>query len=169
MPMDGKMDKKNYYGGFWHRVAANILDTSFITLIGGVVRLSMGLSFIAPQGETDPKTIYAFLFAFIIGFCYYTFFQWHFSGTIGKLLLGLSLVNAKDFSHISIGQVVGRYCIMLISFLFLCLGVIWVGFDKRRQGWHDKAAGTVVVKKKFLKELMLESGIFPDKPSVHPV
>jgi uncharacterized RDD family membrane protein YckC len=26
------------------------------------------------------------------------------------------------------------------------LGFIWVGFDKRKQGWHDKLAGTLVVK-----------------------
>jgi uncharacterized RDD family membrane protein YckC len=28
----------------------------------------------------------------------------------------------------------------------LGLGIIWVGIDKKKQGWHDKLAGTVVVK-----------------------
>jgi uncharacterized RDD family membrane protein YckC len=27
----------------------------------------------------------------------------------------------------------------------LNLGFIWVAFDKRKQGWHDKIAGTVVI------------------------
>jgi len=28
------------------------------------------------------------------------------------------------------------------------LGIFWVAFDKKKQGWHDKLAGTVVVKTK---------------------
>jgi uncharacterized RDD family membrane protein YckC len=28
------------------------------------------------------------------------------------------------------------------------LGIIWVAFDPRKQGWHDKLAGTVVVRPK---------------------
>jgi len=37
----------------------------------------------------------------------------------------------------------GRY---LISKLALYLGFIWIAFDRRKQGWHDKIAGTVVVR-----------------------
>lgn len=29
-----------------------------------------------------------------------------------------------------------------------CVGIIWVAFDKRKQGWHDKLAGTVVIRPK---------------------
>jgi hypothetical protein len=28
----------------------------------------------------------------------------------------------------------------------LGLGFIWVAFDRRKQGWHDKAANTVVIR-----------------------
>ncbi|MEO8407836.1 MAG: RDD family protein, partial [Oxalobacteraceae bacterium] len=35
-----------------------------------------------------------------------------------------------------------------VSALPFCLGLIWVGLDKRKQGWHDKLAGTVVVRPK---------------------
>jgi uncharacterized RDD family membrane protein YckC len=34
----------------------------------------------------------------------------------------------------------------LLSFLFFGLGIVWVLWDRRRQGWHDKLAKTVVVK-----------------------
>jgi uncharacterized RDD family membrane protein YckC len=30
----------------------------------------------------------------------------------------------------------------------LMIGFIWVAFDPRKQGWHDKLAGTVVVRSK---------------------
>lgn len=39
-----------------------------------------------------------------------------------------------------------RYVGLIISFAVLFLGVIWVGFDRRKQGWHDKIAATVVVR-----------------------
>jgi len=26
------------------------------------------------------------------------------------------------------------------------LGLVWVAFDRRKQGWHDKLAGTVVIR-----------------------
>ena len=39
-----------------------------------------------------------------------------------------------------------RYVGLLISIAIFFLGVIWAGFDRRKQGWHDKIAGTVVVR-----------------------
>jgi uncharacterized RDD family membrane protein YckC len=26
------------------------------------------------------------------------------------------------------------------------MGLLWVAFDPRKQGWHDKLAGTVVIR-----------------------
>jgi uncharacterized RDD family membrane protein YckC len=39
-----------------------------------------------------------------------------------------------------------RYVGLIISIVVLLLGVIWIAFDSRKQGWHDKIAGTVVVR-----------------------
>jgi uncharacterized RDD family membrane protein YckC len=39
-----------------------------------------------------------------------------------------------------------RYVGLIISIVIFFLGVIWAGFDRRKQGWHDKMAGTVVVR-----------------------
>ena len=44
-------------------------------------------------------------------------------------------------------QLIGRYFAYIVSMLPLCFGFFWVAFDKRKQGWHDKLAGTVVIKK----------------------
>ncbi|MBD0189374.1 RDD family protein, partial [Acinetobacter baumannii] len=32
------------------------------------------------------------------------------------------------------------------SILVFCIGLIWVAFDAKKQGWHDKMAKTVVVR-----------------------
>ena len=41
-----------------------------------------------------------------------------------------------------------RYFAYIVSFMPLYLGFIWIYFDKRKQGFHDKIAGTVVIKVK---------------------
>ena len=43
---------------------------------------------------------------------------------------------------------VGRYLAYFVSTIPLALGLIWVAFDKRKQEWHDKLAGTVVIRTK---------------------
>jgi uncharacterized RDD family membrane protein YckC len=67
-------------------------------------------------------------------------------GTPGKLVLGLRVVDAETGGTPPIGRLVMRYVGYLVSALPLCLGYLWALWDGRRQGWHDKMAGTVVVK-----------------------
>jgi len=54
-------------------------------------------------------------------------------------------VDAQTGATPSAKQLVGRYFAYLVSTLPLCLGLLWIAVDKRKQGWHDKLAGTVVV------------------------
>ncbi len=42
----------------------------------------------------------------------------------------------------------------MISFL---LGIICVGIDEKKQGWHDKLAGTSVIRKKIMKNAKVKS------------
>lgn len=48
----------------------------------------------------------------------------------------------------TIGQAAARYLCYILSMLPLDLGFIWIGVDRRKQGWHDKIAQTVVVRAK---------------------
>jgi uncharacterized RDD family membrane protein YckC len=57
-------------------------------------------------------------------------------------------VDAKTGSSLSVGQSLVRYVGYFVSAIPFCLGLIWVGFDSKKQGWHDKIAGTVVVRSK---------------------
>lgn len=79
--------------------------------------------------------------AVVVGVC------WHFwSATPGKLLLRLKLVDAKSEENISDKQIALRLLGYALSTLPLFSGFFWIGIDKRRQGWHDKLAGTVVIR-----------------------
>ncbi len=59
-------------------------------------------------------------------------------------LLDLRVVRT-DGTSLGVAAAVVRYIGLIISCLVLFLGVIWVAFDARKQGWHDKIAGTFVV------------------------
>lgn len=69
----------------------------------------------------------------------------------------LTIVDEKTGGKPSTGQFVGRYLAYYISMLPLFLGIIWVGIDKRKQGWHDKLAGTVVLKNNKHEPVKFES------------
>jgi len=73
---------------------------------------------------------------------------WQFkSATPGKLLLHLTIVDAETGSKPTLRQFIIRYFAYLVAILPLFLGLVWVGIDKRKQGWHDKIAGTVVIRR----------------------
>jgi len=68
--------------------------------------------------------------------------------TPGKIAIGARIVDARTGAKPSTGQLIGRYFGYYVSTIPLFLGLIWVAFDSRKQGWHDKLAGTVVVRDK---------------------
>jgi uncharacterized RDD family membrane protein YckC len=55
------------------------------------------------------------------------------------------VVDAANGSRPSTGRLVLRLACYLLSALPLYLGFVWIAFDRRKQGWHDKIAGTVVI------------------------
>ena len=69
--------------------------------------------------------------------------------TPGKMAIGARIVDAYTGGQPSTKQLVIRYLGYYVSSIPLFLGLIWVAFDPRKQGWHDKLAGTVVVRSKY--------------------
>ena len=62
------------------------------------------------------------------------------------MAISAKIVDATTLGKPSTGQLVIRYLGYYVSFIAFCLGFIWVGFDARKQGWHDKMAGTLVIR-----------------------
>jgi len=78
--------------------------------------------------------------------CVCTAVCWHkWSATPGKILLRLRIVDATTEAPMTARQIVLRLLGYVVSSVFLCAGFFWIGIDKRRQGWHDKIAHTVVL------------------------
>lgn len=70
------------------------------------------------------------------------------SATPGKMAVSAQIVDARTGNAPSTVQCIVRYFGYFVSLILLGLGILWVAFDKKKQGWHDKLAGTVVVRKK---------------------
>ena len=135
------------YVGFWLRVAASIIDSIIIMAITLPILLAiygkeylLGTTFI--HGFADVLINYIFPAIAVILFWIYK------SATPGTMAIGAEIVDARTFGKPSKGQLIGRYLGYYVSILPLMLGIIWVAFDARKQGWHDKLAGTVVIQRR---------------------
>ena len=138
--MDGKE-----YAGFWIRFGAMLID-----LVVMIIVLYIPLTII--YGEEywiGEQFIYGFwdvILGYIVPIVVTIWFWLRYKGTPGKMATKLRIVDAATGNKMTTGQAIGRYFAYTIAILPLCLGLIWVGIDKKKQGWHDKLAGTVVIR-----------------------
>lgn len=76
---------------------------------------------------------------------YNILFLWRQGATIGKKLFSVRVVTV-DGQHLGLGRVLLRETVGRIASGILNLGYIWVVADKKNQGFHDKIAGTLVLR-----------------------
>jgi len=134
------------YAGFWIRSLATIIDSVLLlAIILPVLTYVYGVQYwidgVLIHGFWDVLLNYILPVIAVIVF-------WQFkSATPGKLVLGLSIVDASTGGKPRLKQFIIRYFAYLAAILPLFLGMLWIAFDKRKQGWHDKLAGTVVIRR----------------------
>jgi uncharacterized RDD family membrane protein YckC len=141
-------DVKLEYVGFWLRVGAAIIDSILIAIIcWPIVTWIYGPDYWMPDelsfffvGPAD------FLVNGVLPAVAIILFWIYRQATPGKMAIGARIVDAKTGGKPSTVQLIGRYFGYYLSILPLFLGLIWVGIDKRKQGFHDLLAGTVVVR-----------------------
>lgn len=134
-----------HYAGFWIRVAASLLDTLWMmALIAPLLTLIYGSDYWSPAFGV--AGIWDLLLNYLLPAVAIVLFWQYKSATPGKMLLGLSIVDADSGGKPSGRQFLLRYLGYYLAMLPLLLGLIWVGLDRRKQGWHDKLAGTLVIK-----------------------
>ncbi|WP_227496700.1 RDD family protein [Massilia litorea] len=141
------MESELVYAGFWQRAGAYFLDGLLIYLIIYPLLLMVyGMSYLedpnAYWGPMQPLISYGVAPVLIL------LFWMHKSRTPGKMAIAATIVDARTGAKPSTKQFLLRYFGYLLSTLPLFLGFLWVVFDGRKQGWHDKLAGTVVVRRK---------------------
>lgn len=135
------------YVGFWLRLAATLIDSVLLVLITlPLMYVFMGASAFGPEADPSSGGIIAIFVNYLLPIIAVMTFWVLKSATPGKMLFQATIVDAKTGKKPSIGQFFGRYFAYILSALVFGLGYFWVIWDKRKQGWHDKLAGTVVVR-----------------------
>jgi uncharacterized RDD family membrane protein YckC len=131
-----------HYGGFWIRLVAYIIDAILLGIVGRIIDVILQVN---PQDPTSGPYGLASLIQLVIGIGYFVY-MWSYQGaTLGQRIFKLHVVDANTGQKISIGKALVRWLGLLISFVVCFIGVIWVAFDARKQGWADKIAGTLVL------------------------
>lgn len=135
------------YVGFWPRVGATIIDTLLlIMLTWPLLTLIYGEQYwyseVYFHGTAD--LFLSWVFPALAAILFWIKKQ----ATPGKMAVGAIIVDAQTGNAPTTCQCIGRYFAYIVAMLPLGLGLLWVAFDKRKQGWHDKLSGTVVIRKK---------------------
>jgi len=110
---------------FWERMAAAFLDLVLVSILSVVVH--------------GPPLAFLVALAYFAGL-------WAWRGTtIGGIVLGLKVVRT-DGQPVSFLVALVRGLAAAFSFVVLFLGFLWIAWDREKQGWHDRIAGTVVIR-----------------------
>jgi uncharacterized RDD family membrane protein YckC len=118
--------------GFWPRIGALFIDA---IIVGVVVRLLADW----PYGYSEHRL-------FLLGLAVYGAVMWKVKGTtIGGIVFDLHVVRL-DSRPLDWPTVCVRALGCILSLCALGLGFFWIGIDPGKQAWHDKLAGTIVVR-----------------------
>ena len=135
------------YAGFWRRFGAFVIDTVLLmAIIYPLLLWIYGLdSFLDANGpivKGPADLLISWVFPIVATLIFWKYRQ----ATPGKMLLKIKIVDARTLGPLSTGQLFGRYFAYIVSTLPMFLGFFWIGWDARKQGWHDKLAGTVLIR-----------------------
>lgn len=131
------------YAGFWRRTAAALIDS--LLLLGLALLLDSAMPFEESPGAEQSGFWREMLVDYLLPFGLTLFFWVKLLGTPGKLLLQCRIADAHTGQPLSNRQAALRYIGYFLSAFPLLLGFLWIAWDKRKQGFHDKLASTVVV------------------------
>jgi uncharacterized RDD family membrane protein YckC len=119
--------------GFFERMGAAFLDIVIVSILVGIVA-NIGFGFF----HRPP-------FGLLVALAYFAG-MWSWKGTtVGGIILNLKVVRL-DNQPVTFVVALVRGLAAALSVIVLFLGFLWIAWDKEKQGWHDRIAGTVVVR-----------------------
>lgn len=131
------------YAGFWRRFVASIVDGLLVQMVQFLWLLPMKIS--SDNDSTLGGEVFVSFGIFILNLLYFGLMEsspWQ--ATLGKRWLGLKVVDESG-QRITFSRALGRSLGKILSFVLLGIGYLMVIWTKRKQGLHDKMAGTCVI------------------------
>jgi len=110
-------------------------DTGDLNSLGGLGDVDL-------SGFMNEMLISVVIITIVFALCW-----WLTGSTPGKWVIRAKVVNATTLKKPSFGRSLVRGLAYYASLLPFCLGFIWIGLDRKKRGFHDLIAGTVVVRK----------------------
>ena len=154
-------DNKFSYAGFLSRYLAFFVDSFFILVINLILLTIIGKNLflsILKLNSYEEMTKYMNNYEFFLNYflvliililvisIYFVFFWLNSNGfTPGKKIMAIRIQKLNN-RKINFKDAVIRLFGYFLSSLGLYLGFYWIMWDKKKQGWHDKLAKTIVVK-----------------------
>lgn len=139
MDKEEKLSERQSYAGFGIRFLAYAIDSLIIFAITIVFSLSLSSVF------QSPLRSFGFWPEILIGAAYYIVFWMRDGQTLGNRLLAIRVVR-EDNQKFDFATGIILYIGYVISSILLWLGFLWIIWDPKKQGLHDKIAKTVVVR-----------------------
>ena len=137
MPMGWFTRAEPEYMGFWIRAAARLVDATIIAAVLVLIEIFYG---------PLPVKLTIILLAFIVYPLYYVAPTGLRGQTLGKMALGIMVVNEQGhppgITKAIIREILGKF----VSEMLLFMGYLFIGWDEKKQGWHDHAASTYVIR-----------------------
>jgi len=145
--------------GFWMRLWAMLIDVAILTVVIGPITLYLyGPMLTESLSESQDVNVMVgnlveissrpvfFVISNILPLIALVLFWRIRSATPGKMVFSARIVDARSGGQLATWQLITRALAYLVSTIPLCLGFLWICFDKRKQSWHDKLAKTVVIR-----------------------
>ncbi len=134
------------YAGAWRRLGALLIDLFLVATV-------IGFGFLAwiTVSQDTPEWDSHFVRVWIggtlsIAVLLKIVLDAELRGTPGLHLVDCLLVDAHSGNAITLNQSVTRLLGTVLAILPALLGLAWMLWDRRRQGWHDKLAGSVIIR-----------------------
>jgi len=135
------------YAGFWIRVLAALIDSVLIVIVTYPLLIAIyGWAYVDGKQSGFVAGPADFVLTWIAPAAASIVFWIYRQATPGKMAVSARIVDARTGGPLTLGQSLLRYAGYFVALLPLGLGILWVAFDARKQGWHDKLAKTVVVR-----------------------
>lgn len=128
--------------GFFSRAAAFLVD---VLIVAVIAYATLQLSFMIAGGGGTRGMNYLYPILFLLASTYFIFLHALGGKTIGKMLMGIKLISDEG-GDVGVWDAFLRWLGYFISAAVMLAGFFWAIFDSEGQAWHDKIAGTYVVK-----------------------
>ncbi|HPQ69326.1 MAG TPA: RDD family protein [bacterium] len=136
-------------GGLIRRSIAAMIDMTLLLMALGVF-LVIGRLVTGSQGGSARDLMLALGLPFYILFillaaAYVTYVHGTYGQTLGQRLLRIRVLttHGEELTYLT---AFFRFVVTCFAIGFLGMGVVWIGLDPNKQGWHDKLARTVVIR-----------------------